>query len=89
MMVYRNLLKDFLAEFSGKLRRERGLTQEKMSEQLRITSCAYGNLERGKYCFAATTLVSLLLMLKDNELEDFLSDFREKVDELEHSDIVS
>lgn len=55
------------------------LTQEEMAEALRITSRAYGDLERGKYCFSSVALLFLLLMLENNEVNEFLQHFREKV----------
>lgn len=58
-----------------------------MAEQLHITSCAYGNLERGKYYFSATALIFMLLMMEENELKDFLNEFRERVYKLEHKEI--
>ena len=55
-----------------------------MAEQLRITSRAYGDLERGKYCFSAITLLFLMLMLSDDEWKAFLEGFRKRVYDLEH-----
>ena len=52
--------------------------QEEMAEQLHITSRAYGDLERGRYCFSAAPLLFLLLMLSDRELAAFLGGFRER-----------
>ena len=57
-----------------------------MAERLRITSRAYGDLERGKYCFSAVALLFLLLMLSEDEAKDFLREFRKRVDELEHKE---
>lgn len=83
MKLYKMLAKEFIAEHAGGLRRARGLTQEEMAEQLHITSRAYGDLERGRYCFSAALLLFLLLMLSDRELAAFLGGFRERVRELE------
>ena len=86
MKLYKAIVKEFLAEYTVRLRKERELTQEKMSEQLRITSRAYGDLERGKYCFSTTTLLFLLLMLRDDERKNFLEEFRKRVHNLEHNE---
>ena len=58
--MYREIIKARLSEQARKIRRELGLSQEQMSEQLRITTRAYGDLERGKYCFSAFALLFLL-----------------------------
>lgn len=84
MKLYKMLAKEFLAEYTAVLRKDRDLTQEEMAERLRITSWAYGDLERGKYCFSTITLLFLLLMLSDGELKTFLESFRKRVYEQEH-----
>lgn len=86
MKLYKLLTREFLSEYTGTLRKLRNLTQDEMAEQLRITSRAYGDLERGKYCFSAIALLFLLLMLSDEELKAFLEGFRKKVDELEQGE---
>ena len=58
--MYGNIIKARLSKQAYKIRRELGLSQEQMSEQLRITTRAYGDLERGKYCFSAFALLFLL-----------------------------
>ena len=86
MKQYRALARNFLAEYVNALRKRRNLTQDEMAERLRITSRAYGDLERGKYCFSAVALLFLLLMLSEDEAKDFLRDFRKRGDELEHKE---
>lgn len=86
MKQYRVLARNFLAETTNALRKRRNLTQDEMAERLRITSRAYGDLERGKYCFSAVALLFLLLMLSEEEVKDFLKEFRKRVDELEHKE---
>ena len=86
MNQYRALAKGFLAEYTSRLRKKQNLTQDEMAEHLRITSRAYGDLERGKYCFSAVALLFLLLMLSDEEAAGFLKEFRKRVDELEHKE---
>ena len=86
MKQYRVLARNFLAEYTNALRKRRNLTQDEMAERLRITSRAYGDLERGKYGFSAVALLFLLLMLSDEETKDFLKEFRKRVDELEHKE---
>ena len=86
MKQYRALARNFLAEYVNALRKRRNLTQDEMAERLRITSRAYGDLERGKYCFSAVALLFLLLMLSEDVAKDFLREFRKRVDELEHKE---
>ena len=86
MKQYKILTKEFLAEHTTTLRKLRSLTQDEMAERLRITSRAYGDLERGKYCFSAITLLFLLLMLSEAELKDLLDRFRERVHSLEQQE---
>ena len=86
MKQYKILVKEFLSAYSKTLRKFRKLTQDEMAEQLRITSRAYGDLERGKYCFSTIALLFLLLMLSDEELKNFLEGFRKRVHELEHKE---
>ncbi len=81
MNAYKQFVKQYLAEFVKSLRLKRDLTQEKMAEQLHVTARAYGDLERGKFCFSAVTLILLLLMLKENELNELLGVLREKLSE--------
>ena len=86
MKPYKTLVREVLSKYAGALRGDRGLTQEEMSELLRITSRAYGDLERGKYCVSAVALLFLLLMLNDRELKELLDRFRKKVYALEHNE---
>ena len=86
MELYKTLAKELLSEYTETLRKIRDLTQEEMAEKLRITSRAYGDLERGKYCFSTIALLFLLLMLNDKELKDLLDRFRSRVHSLEQKE---
>ena len=87
MTRYKRFVREFLSEYTDTLRKLRGLTQEEMAERLRITSRAYGDLERGKYCFSAIALLFLLLMLSDGERKRFLENFHKRICELERHDV--
>ncbi len=62
------LVKEILAGYAKRRRKELGLTQEQMAERLRISSREYGNLERGKYCFSGVALLFLLFMMEDEDI---------------------
>lgn len=87
MKPYKLLVKEFLAEYAGALRKHRNLTQDEMAEQLRITGRAYGDMERRKYCFSAHALLFLLLMLREEEIKCFLEKFRKQADEMERREV--
>ena len=63
MRSYPAVVRELGARELRMLRERMGLTQEEMAEQLRITARAYSDLERGKYCASAATLLFLLEML--------------------------
>ena len=76
MQEYKDAVREHLSSYVCQLRQRRGLTQEEMAEKLRITARAYGDLERGKFCFSAPALMALLLILKEDEVAELLNDFR-------------
>ena len=67
-------------------RHKRNLTQEEMSERLHITSRAYSDLERGCSCCSALVLLFFLLMLKSDELEEFLNRLRKQIQVFEQKE---
>lgn len=83
MQQYKPVLKEILAKYADTFRKTNHLTQEEMAERLRITSRAYGDLERGKYCFSTPALLFLLLLLNDDEVNQLLENVREVVRSLE------
>lgn len=87
MPTYKTTAREFLSEYTDTLRKNKHLTQEEMAEHLHITSRAYGDLEKGKYCFSAITLLFLFLMLDDDEVKAFLNEFRKRVKELEQQEV--
>ena len=81
MNTYKTLAREMLSAYVDVLRNSRKLTQEEMAERLRISSRAYSDLERGKYCFSTITLLFLLLMLSEEEVMAFLQDMRRLVEQ--------
>lgn len=88
MTAYKQLIRAFFSEAVGAIRRRKGMTQEEMAEEMRISCRAYGDLERGKYSFSAIALVFFLLMMEDREILELLEGFRRKVKEMEWQDAV-
>lgn len=86
MSDYKELLKHILASYADSLRSSRKLTQEQMAEQLRISNRSYSDLERGIYCFSASSLLFLLLQLDESARSSLLEDFRSAVEEMENQE---
>ena len=66
MKPYPALLAELLSEELSSLRQQMALTQEAMAEQLRISSRAYSDLERGRYAASAPTLLFFFSMLESS-----------------------
>ena len=86
MNVYKSLLQKQFPRQVKALRQTRGLTQEEMAERLHITSRAYSDLERGCSCCSALVLLFFLLMLKSDELEEFLNRLRKQIQVFEQKE---
>ena len=87
MSGYKVLLQKQFSLQVKALRYNRNLTQEEMSERLHITSRAYSDLERGCSCCSALALLFFLLMLKSDELEDFLNRLRKQIQLFEQKEV--
>ena len=87
MRAYREMTKILLSNHTDQIRANRHMTQEDMAEQLRIPCRAYGDLERGKYGFSSSTLLFLMEMMEDYEIQELLSCYQKHVFYLEHSDV--
>ncbi len=86
MKIYNGLVKSFLSELVGKLRYDLNISQEKMSEYLRISTRAYGDLERGRFCFSATSLLFLMACLDEKDVLKLLDEFKKLIDEVENKE---
>ena len=71
--MYKEIIRLRLSERAWETRRKMGWSQEQMSEQLRITPRAYGDLEHGKYCFSAFALLFLLKLIGKEECWELVS----------------
>lgn len=83
MKPYAALIAELCSRELFALRSRKALTQEAMAEQLRISSRAYSDLERGKYGVSASTLMFLLSMLDEEEQHTLFQQFIERVRALE------
>lgn len=86
MKPYPALLAELLSKELHSLRQQKSLTQEAMAEQLRISSRAYSDLERGKYAASAPTLLFLFSMLEADTQRVLIQQFMKQVQALEGTD---
>ena len=86
MKPYPALLAELLSKELYSLRQQKSLTQEAMAEQLRISSRAYSDLERGKYAASAPTLLFLFSMLEADGQRVLIQQFMKQVQALEGTD---
>ena len=86
MKPYPALLAELLSEELSSLRQQKALTQEAMAEQLRISSRAYSDLERGRYAASAPTLLFLFSMLDAEAQGALVQQFMDRVQALEGTD---
>ena len=86
MKPYPALLTELLSKELYSLRQQKSLTQEAMAEQLRISSRAYSDLERGRYAASAPTLLFLFSMLEADAQGALVQQFMKQVQALEGTD---
>ena len=86
MKPYPALLSELLSGELSSLRQKLALTQEAMAEQLRISSRAYSDLERGRYAASAPTLMFLFSMLDAEAQDALVQQFMKQVQALEGTD---
>ena len=86
MKPYPALLAELLSDELSSLRQQKALTQEAMAEQLRISSRAYSDLERGRYAASAPTLLFLFSMLEADAQSAWFRQFMQRAQALEGTD---
>ena len=86
MKPYPALLAELLSAELSSLRQKMALTQEAMAEQLRISSRAYSDLERGRYAASAPALLFLFSMLEADAQSALVQRFMNRVQALEGTD---
>ena len=88
MEDYKTLMRKFFTSRLASIRKKLGLSQDKMSELLHITTRSYIDLEKGKYCLSAKSLMFLLLLMDKDEIYQLLLDFKEMIDKAERKDAI-
>ena len=93
MSIYNTPLEERFGEKLEELREGKNMTREQladqvglMAEQLRISSRAYSDLERGKYAASAPTLLFLFSMLEADAQRVLIQQFMKQVQALEGTD---
>ena len=86
ILNYKQLLKELFCGHLRRFRQRMELSQDDMAERLRVSSRAYGDLERGKYCFSAVALLFFFSLLPAREVLELLKVFVKKAQALENQD---
>ena len=87
MLQYKLLLQGILTDRILVYRTDNHYTQEQMAELLHISPRSYFDIEHGKYCCSAITLIFFLLILSKTEVSDFLDDFRLRAERKDKDDV--
>lgn len=87
-MAYKELVRWLLSKWTVKVRKDHRWKQWKMAEALRITDRAYSDLEHGKYCFSAISLLFLMLVMTQEQREEMLKEFEAMVASVEELEAV-
>lgn len=87
MRRYKLLLQGILTDRILVYRTDNHYTQEQMAELLHISPRSYFDIEHGKYCCSAITLIFFLLILSKADVLDFLDDFRLRAERKDKDDV--
>ena len=87
MSQYKLLLQGILTDRILVYRTANHFTQEQMAELLRISPRSYFDIEHGKYCCSAITLIFFMLILSKAEVLDFLEEFRKRAERKDTDDV--
>ena len=77
MDIFKTYIRDYIRKFAKRKRKSLKLSQEELAELLNIATRSYSDLETGKFCFSSSTLLSFMLLLRDEELLGFVHGIRE------------
>lgn len=83
MHIFTKQFQPTLSKKASEVRKNRKYSQARMAECLRIDPRSYSDLEHGRYCLSAPTLILLELMMTEVELLLFLKELKGIVYEME------
>ena len=86
MRKYTMLVRKYLARWVRGTREVKTLSQEEMSERLRMSARAYSDLEREKSGLSATTLMFYLAVLPEEDILRLIAEFQEEFRQVEESE---
>ncbi len=86
MQTYQTVVKQLLRDTLKSVRKEFNISQELMSEKLKVTPRSYSDLERGVSCLSATTLLFLFSVMSDERVIAVVKRFVETIDKTERND---
>ena len=87
MQAYKAIFQEPLMNRLYSYRKEQQLSQEKMAEFLHISLRSYIDLEHGKYCFSALSLIFFLTILPKDELHKLIDEFRVLIEKEDSADM--
>lgn len=76
MHQYQEIAKNFLGPYVVGIRESKHLKKSAMSTWLQIDPRSYSEIEKGRYCLSAASLLCFQSKLDDAELLDMLHQFR-------------
>ncbi len=86
MRTYKNAVKEYLRDFLKAFRKELSITQEVMSERLKLTPRSYSDLERGVSCLSTVTLLLLFDQMRTDDVIGLIDKLVELICEAERND---
>lgn len=86
MRKYTMLVRKHLVGWVRRTRVLENLTQEKMSEQLRMSTRAYSSLEHEKSGLSATTLMFFLSILPQKDILQLIEEFQKEFHQVEENE---
>lgn len=73
MRIYKNAVKEYLRNFLKVFRKGLNISQEAMSERLKLTPRSYSDLERGVSCLSTVTLLLLFDQMQAEDVLDLIA----------------
>lgn len=77
MLIYKTIFQNHMRGKLKSYRHTHNLSQECMSEYLRISPRSYADIEHGRYGMSAHTLVMFMLLMSDSEILQLMQELGE------------